>query len=140
MTAAQTAIGLAVNRRIVSLKRPSIAGAKRILAGSWPLAVMSIATTAYYRLDSFILFNARGAEELDYASAYKFIDAAQLAPSVLMTALLPVIATRVDADPRRRQDVLSLAMRTSTAIGTGIALLLAVLAPRLIPLLYGDDF
>jgi O-antigen/teichoic acid export membrane protein len=137
----QTAIGVAMNRRIVPVGRPSLVEARRIFALSWPLALSSLATAAYYRLDSVILFNTKGAAEVGfYSAAYKLLDVAQLAPAVLVAPLLPLVAASVGASLRRRELILSLAIRTGALIGVGIALILIVLAVPLVDLLFGRDF
>jgi O-antigen/teichoic acid export membrane protein len=137
----QTALGVVLNRRVVPLGAPSWTEARRILAVSWPLAVSSLAVTAYYRLDSLILFHARGATDLGYYSAaYKFIDVAQLGPSILVAPLLPLAATSLARDVASRRVLLSLATRTAAVIGTGTAVMLIALASPLIRYLYGDGF
>ncbi len=99
VTLIQTSVAVALNRKVVPLGRPSILEARRILSISWPLAIGAIAYTAYYRLDSVILFHARGATELGYyAAAAKFIDVALLAPSILAAPLLPLAATSMTMD------------------------------------------
>jgi O-antigen/teichoic acid export membrane protein len=141
VTVLQTAAGLVMNRRIVPLTRPTSREARRILAVSWPVAISSIAFTAYYRLDSAILFHARGATELGYyAAGWKFIDVAQLAPTILVAPLLPLAATSLTMDAARRRAILSLATRIAAIIGTGAAVMLITLAPQLISFVYGRGF
>ncbi len=141
VTAVQTAVGLAMNRRVVPLRRPSFTQARRILALSWPLAVSSLAVMAYYRFDSVILFRLRGATELGYYSAaYKFLDVAQIGPSILVAPLLPLAAASLGLGVQRRAAILSLAVRTALIVGTGTAVLLIVLAHPLIRYVYGTGF
>jgi lipopolysaccharide exporter len=141
VTLLQTGVGLVLNRKVVRLGRPSLRETGRIFALSWPLAICSIAFTAYYRLDSVILFHAKGATELGYyAAAYKFIDVAQLAPTILVAPLLPLAATSLEMSEARRRAILSLATRTAAIIGTGTAVMLIALAPQLIAFIYGDGF
>jgi O-antigen/teichoic acid export membrane protein len=141
VTLLQTGIGVAINRRVVPLSRPSMLEARRILAVSWPLAISALAMTAYYRTDSVILFQTRGASELGYyAAAFKFIDVAQLAPGILIAPLLPMAATSAAMDAMRRRLVLSLATRAAAVIGAGTAVVLIALAPQLIDLIFGVSF
>jgi O-antigen/teichoic acid export membrane protein len=141
VTLLQTAVGLVLNRKVVPLGRPSLREARHLFVASWPLAISAIAFTAYYRLDSVILFHARGATELGYyAAAYKFVDVASLAPTILVAPLLPLAATSLLMDEARRRTILSLATRTATIIGTGGALMLIALAPQLIGFVYGRGF
>jgi O-antigen/teichoic acid export membrane protein len=137
----QTGVSISMNRKIVPIGRPSFPEARRILALSWPLAVSSLAVTAYYRLDSVILFSAKGAAEVGYYSAaYKLLDVAQLAPGVISASLLPLAAGSIGMSPAMRQMILSLATRTAALIGIGTALLFITLATPLISFLYGRDF
>jgi O-antigen/teichoic acid export membrane protein len=126
---------------VVRLRRPSSREAALLFAASWPLAVNWIAYTAYYRLDSVILFHARGATELGYyAAAYKFIEVAQIAPTILAGPLLPLVATSLAMEAARRRTILSLTTRTAIVVGTGTAVLLIALAPQLIGVIYGAGF
>jgi O-antigen/teichoic acid export membrane protein len=137
----QTSIGLMMNRRVVPLARPSGAYARQILAASWPLAVSSLAVSLYYRFDSVILFNARGADEVGfYSAAYKFIDVAQLAPSLLVAPLLPLAAASLGGEAARRTVLFSMATRVGMVVGVGTGLMMAVLAPVLVAYLYGSQF
>ncbi|MFC0508348.1 oligosaccharide flippase family protein [Micromonospora costi] len=137
----QTCVGVAINRRLVPLGRPSWAEAGRIFALSWPLAISSLAVMAYYRLGSVILFHLQGAAEVGYYSAaYKFLDVAQLGPAMLVAPLLPIVATSLSMDAHRRNLIFSLAARTGAVVGAGTAVLLIALAPALVAYLYGDDF
>ena len=137
----QTVIGLGMNRRVVPLGRPSSAYARQILAVSWPLAVSSLAVSLYYRFDSVILFQAKGADEVGfYSAAYKFIDVAQLAPSLLVAPLLPLAAASLGGAAARRHVLFSLATRVGMVVGVGTGLMMAVLAPVLVAYLYGSAF
>ncbi|CCH16352.1 oligosaccharide flippase family protein [Micromonospora lupini] len=141
VVAVQTGIGVAINRRLVPLGRPSWAEAGRIFALSWPLAISSLAVMAYYRLGSVILFHLQGAAEVGYYSAaYKFLDVAQLGPAMLVAPLLPIVATSLSMAAPRRNLIFSLATRTGAVIGAGTAVLLIAVAPALVTYLYGDDF
>jgi lipopolysaccharide exporter len=136
----QTAIGVLLNRRIIPLARPSIRHLVAIAKATWPLAISGLATMAYYRIDSLILFHAKGADELGYYSAaYKFIDVAQIIPSVVVAPLLPIIARNRD-NSRRTSVIFSLASRISMTVGIGTAVMLLVLAPMITSLVYGDLF
>jgi lipopolysaccharide exporter len=137
----QTALGVVMNRRVVAVGRPSFTEARRIFALSWPLAISSLATTAYYRLDSVILFDTRGAAEVGfYSAAYKLLDVAQLAPGVLVAPLLPLAAASIGMSLRKRELILSLAMRAGALVGVGTAIVLMVLAGPLVDILFGRDF
>lgn len=141
VTTLQTGIGLLLNRKVVPLRRPSLKLVARIFSVSWPLAVGSFAFTAYYRLDSLILFKARGATELAYyVAGYKFVDVAQILPTILVAPLLPLAATSIGLDENRRRTILSLATRTAAIVGVGVAGMLIVLAPQLVAFVYGSAF
>jgi lipopolysaccharide exporter len=137
----QTVLGLGLNRRIGPVGRPSTVELRRLLSLSWPLAVSSLAVTAYYRFDSVILFHAKGAGEVGYyAAAYKLLDVAQLAPAVLVAPILPLAAGGIRLPPRHRELILSLATRTGALVGVGGALVLTVLAHPLVDVVYGRAF
>lgn len=137
----QTGLGVAMNRRIVPLGRPAVAHARTLLALSWPLAISSVAVMAYYRLDSVILFSARGPSEVGYYSAaYKFLDVAQILPAAVVAPLLALGATSAAKSDLYRKALLSLATRAGALAGIVTAVGLAVLADPLIAWLYGTEF
>ncbi|WP_250037909.1 flippase [Paractinoplanes maris] len=136
----QTATGVLLNKRVIPLTRPSTQHLGAIAKATWPLAISGLATMAYYRIDSLILFHARGAEELGfYSAAYKFIDVAQIIPALVVAPLLPMIARNRD-NPARKKVIFSLASRTGVTVGIGTAAMLAVLAGPITTFVYGDAF
>jgi O-antigen/teichoic acid export membrane protein len=137
----QTTAGVLLNRRVIRVGRPARAEAGRLLAISWPLAVTAIATMAYYRLDSVVLFSTRGAAEVGlYAAAYKFLDVLQVFPAILIAPLLPLAVRYRQRDASVRHEFLGFAVRAGTAVGVVGATSLFVLAEPLMRLAYGVDF
>lgn len=106
------------------------------------LGMIGAGTTVYYRADSILVFRYGGAEEAGfYAAAYRFIDVAQLVPSVLVLPLLPLIArslSEAELDQARRLG--SQAVIVSLAFGIPFAVSLPFLSERLVLLIYGQEF
>lgn len=106
------------------------------------LGMIGAGTTIYYRADSIMVFRYAGAENAGfYAAAYRFIDVAQLVPSVLVLPLLPLIArslSEANLDLARRLG--SQAVVVSLAFGIPFAVTVPFLADRLVLLIYGQEF
>ena len=140
---AQSGIAWAVTRRVTSVSRridPFVLGDLARLA--LPLGIAGLFVTAYYKLDSVILYGFKGAEETAFfAAAYRFLDVLQIFPGVVAAVLLPYISaqrgsqTKGPALESARMALLLLGAISLPIIGGGI-----VLSGDIITLLYGADF
>jgi O-antigen/teichoic acid export membrane protein len=132
-----------VARRIES---PSFAQwptvARSLLQEGWMIGVMGLAVTAYYRLDSIMVYRIAGSAEAGlYAAAYRFLDVAQLLPAALLVPLLPIasraLARGTDGEARllfERVVVIAVAVAMPVVIG------LSVHGSNLVRMIYGPEF
>ena len=146
------AIGLAVTVCMQSLAtivliigfhiphRFNLSGAMQVLRVSWAPAVLGIFVTAYYRLDSVVVYHYAGAAALGhYGAAYRLIDTAQLLPTVLVAPLIPlVVQTRQTSWGSER--VLRAALRYALICGAVVAAVLAGCGKWLLTTLYGREY
>lgn len=107
-----------------------------------PFAIAGISVKVYSYVDSLMLNAFKGPEAVGYYSvAYKLTYAMQFLPLTFTAALYPALSQAYaakDNDGLRRTFMGSL--RLMAAVAFPISAGLSALAPRLIPLLYGDKF
>lgn len=132
-----------------SQTRPVLAGTmvrlRQLVKVAWPIAVGGFFVTTYYRIDGVLLYQFKGAiANADYSAAYRFLDVLQFLPGALLLVVLPLLSAtwRTDAlrGPARRVRVTRLALTVAMAMSLPVAVGGALLAPRLVVLVYGDTY
>jgi O-antigen/teichoic acid export membrane protein len=72
---------------------------RHMVGESWPLMINHLLATVFFKLDVILLEAFRGAMVVGwYSSAYKWLDAINVIPGMLSTALLPVMAVQAHED------------------------------------------
>ena len=67
-----------------------------------PIGLAGALVTVYYRIDSVLIFEIKGAEEAGiYGAAYRFLDPIQFVPVSVLAAVFPVMAAVHVQDPER---------------------------------------
>jgi O-antigen/teichoic acid export membrane protein len=112
---------------------------------AWPIAVGGLFVTTYYRIDGVILYHFKGAiANADYSAAYRFLDVLQFLPGTLLMVVLPLLSatwrTGAQHGPARRVRLFRLALTVTMAMSLPVAVGGALLASRLVRLVYGDTF
>ena len=115
----------------------------QLLRLAWPLGVAGLFVTAYYRLDSIIVYQAVGpVPAAHYAAAYRFLDFLQILPVTGLTILLPVISALRGGQAGNPQ--IARLYQAALVIAAAFALPLVaggvLLAPKLVDLVYGPSF
>ena len=111
---------------------------KDILKKAWPYGLIILLMSTHYRLDGFILERLLSDGKMQagiYASAYRLLDAANMAGFLLASFLLPMIAKQVS----QKKDIESLVLNVRHLLMTyslGIAIIGIFAAPWLNQLLY----
>ena len=144
VAALQAVMGILMVHRLVGVSFGSvITRARQLLRQSWILGLTGVFVTTYYRFDSIALFQIRGADATGYyGAAYRLLDVLQILPSALAGPLLPLIASRLQGrewsqDVQRWVDRLVIVL---FAFAVPVVVGGALLAPKVITLLYGDSF
>jgi O-antigen/teichoic acid export membrane protein len=107
----------------------------RETASVFAIGAGTVLSALYFRIDLFLVELWRGTEAVAlYNAVFRLVEALRLAPAAVIAVLLPAIFQARD----RRMSVRLAAVLTSGAIL--VAWLLAVLAPRLVPAIYGPSF
>ncbi len=135
---ASVTAGYFAKRRLFG--RPTLAAVRLVAVRAAPMAVLGLLVTAYYRIDAVLLYALAGERQTGlYAAAYRFLDVAQLLPSVLVVPLLPILASTA-MDENRRRELVRAIVRIAICVGVGGALAMGAAAPLLITVVYGEQF
>ena len=127
----------------------SLSGAKaqlrKLVGVAWPVGVGGLFVTAYYRMDSLILFHFHGpASTADFSAAYRFLDVLQVIPATLLSVVLPLLASTWRTPTRealhRRQRLFALALTVVVGASLPISVGGALVARPLISFVYGEGF
>jgi O-antigen/teichoic acid export membrane protein len=109
-----------------------------MLREAWPLTVYAAAYAAYFQIDIVLLEKLQPLTVVGYyGAATRFIYPLLQVPAALMTSAFPrLVAASTDGNPRLRGKLLG------TLLGTGFAaaVVLAVGAPWLVPVLLGEKY
>ena len=106
-----------------------------------PFALAGIFVKIYSYVDSLMLRHWHGSVAVgQYAVAYKLTYALQFLPLTFVAALYPGMSNAAANDKKALKPLLEGSLRLMLLASVPLATLLSVLAPRLIPLLYGEDF
>jgi len=112
-----------------------------LLRQAVPLGIAIFLSIAYTRL-AVLLLQARAGELLvaDFSAAHRLVEPGQILPASLLAAVFPAYAHALHANPAGAR---RLALRVSfllAGLGLAVALAFFLLAPWLIPFLYGTDY
>lgn len=114
---------------------------RHLLLQAIPLGVATFLSIAYTRVAALLLqAQAGGAAVGQFSAAYRLVEPAQILPASVLAAVFPAYARALRDDPGAAR---RLGLRTTLGLGVaGAAVAVAFwgLAPRLIPLLYGDAY
>jgi O-antigen/teichoic acid export membrane protein len=116
---------------------------RHALRESFPLMLNNLLATLFFKVDVTLLEPIRGTREVGwYSTAYKFLDAYNIVPSLFTFALFPVMS-RQARDPEGKaalQRSYALAIKLMVAIALPLAAVTAFLAPIMISLLGGQEY
>lgn len=130
-----TGLALARRRGEISWKRPSVQVAVYVARSSFPLAVNTGMTWTLVRLDPAVVGLLSATAAGFFTVGDRIVGALLIVPAVAATTLFPHLAQDVDvrASARRAAGLLGM-------VGVAGAVLGVVLAPLLVPALFGDEF
>ncbi|MBI4138985.1 flippase [Candidatus Uhrbacteria bacterium] len=126
----------------VAISRPRRADLRRLAKEALPFGIAGIAVKVYSYVDSLFLQQFHGSSAVGvYAVAYKLTYALQFLPLTFTAALYPALASLFAA--KREAEMRNTffgSLRIMAAVGFPLSAGLSALSPRLIPLLYGQEF
>lgn len=112
----------------------------RILKTAIPMGLAGVLTTAYYRLDSVLVYEIAGADEAGfYNAAYRFLDVLQILPSTISFVLFPLLAARRRAGADI-QGIGRLAATLMIACAAPVVVVGAMFSDPIISLVYSSTY
>ncbi|MCR4278664.1 MAG: flippase [bacterium] len=126
----------------MSIPKARIADYRRLAIEALPFGIAGLSVKVYSYVDSLFLHRFYGAHAVGiYAVAYKLTYALQFLPITFTAALYPALASAyAKKEASEVQNIFLGSLRLMTAIGFPITAGLSALAPKIIPLLYGDAY
>lgn len=114
---------------------------KEIFLQSMPLGIIILFTFIYFRIDAVMLYYLRGESETGwYSAAFKLVEALLLLVDAVRNALFPLLSKTYGKEDGQFRQIWREATRYLFILSLPMAFGTAVLAPRLIDLLYGNSF
>ena len=112
-----------------------------LLRQALPLGLAIFLSIAYTRL-AVLLLQSRGGELLvaQFSAAHRLVEPGQILPASLLAAVFPAYAYALPADPTGARRLAWRAALLLAGIGLMVALGFLLLAPWLVPLLYGSAY
>lgn len=108
---------------------------RKIMYPAWPMLASNVLIIVYTRLDQFMIAKLLPSSDLGvYSAAARIAEAYLFVPALVATSFYPMLAR----DNTRNTAKLYFDLILFSALGTGA--MVAVLAPFVIPLLFGEQF
>jgi O-antigen/teichoic acid export membrane protein len=125
----------------VAAGRDTLALIGRLARETWPLLLSGVAVSVYMRIDIVMLRNLVGAGAAgQYAAATRLSEIGYFLPVALSASLLPSLLRARAAGAPAYADSMQRYFDLSAALGYGLAIPLALGAPWLVRLAYGEAF
>ena len=113
----------------------------RLIRSALPFAVLTILVSLYFKIDVVLIEHIKGPTQVgQYAAAYKLLEAVIVISWVFSRALLPVLSSLFDYALDTLQKVAQTSFRFFIAIAIPIATATTFLAPKIIHLIYGNNY
>jgi O-antigen/teichoic acid export membrane protein len=140
--AAALALGFAYRRfRTPAPWRYERQVARALLAQSWPFMLSALSITVYMRIDQIMLKAFSGAHEVGvFAAALPLSQIWQMLPMTLVVSFAPFIAKKRLIGADAYDSALLMVFRLFGVLALAVSLLTALLAPVIVPLIYGAQF
>jgi O-antigen/teichoic acid export membrane protein len=117
------------------------ATAREMLAQSWPFLLSGLAITVYMRIDLIMLKVFSGVHEVGiYAAALPISQLWQMVPMTLAISFGPHIARQKLLGELAYQNAMITVFRLFGGLALAAAIMTAIVAPVLLPLVYGPQF
>ncbi len=114
---------------------------REMIFASWPLMLNNLLAGMFYKIDVTLLEPLKGHEVVgQYSTAYKWLDALGLIPSLFTMALLPIVSRQAKEDKPGLERNYYFAVKLLVSLALPVAVLTTFLAPTLIGLLGGARY
>ncbi len=119
----------------------NLAWLKYYLFNGLPLALFGLLGYIFFSTDKIFLSHLRGIEETGYYSAAsRIVGALFVVSSIFNTALYPYLARKVKENKKEINKLLGFLIGGSLVASFGLALITFLIAPILVPLIFGFKF
>jgi PST family polysaccharide transporter len=121
---------------------PSAQLARKLLWDAWPLMISAFSTMVYMKVDQIMLRSMVGETEVGiYASAVKLSELWYFLPMAIANSVFPeIVRSREQMSPERYRYRLQRFYDALAALAYCVAILVSLLAPVLVPLLFGENY
>lgn len=114
---------LLTRQKIKLLSTVKAAVLKEVTLGSLPYGLLGMLGLIYFRVDTLLLSYLRGNFEVGiYGAAYKFLEAVVFIPTVLSTALFPVLSKLHEQSPKQISSLYFKSMKIMLLLSLGMVL------------------
>ncbi|MEP7287936.1 MAG: oligosaccharide flippase family protein [Chloroflexota bacterium] len=108
---------------------------------SWPLMLNNLLSGLFYKIDVTLLEPSKGPKVVgQYSTAYKWLDALGIIPSLFTMALLPLMSRQAKEDKAGLQRSYHFAVKLLVSLALPVAVVTTFIAPALIGVLGGTRF
>lgn len=112
-----------------------------LLKVCFPIVISSISVTLYCKMDQLMIGNMLGDSELGvYSVAVKMAEFWYIVPAMLYTAILPKMSEMYVKDKRTFQNMSQHFADVLAVIGYAAIFLIFILAQKIIPWMYGEEY
>ncbi|HIF9232349.1 TPA: flippase [Photobacterium damselae] len=126
-----------VNQKLVF----SLSEAKVLLKESWPFIISGVSIMIYMRIDQVMIKHYLGLEFVGlYAAVLPLSTVWNFIPVILATSFAPLVAEAKNKSEKEYINLLSKLFRVVTIISLLLSVTIAMLAPFIISVLYGDKY
>jgi O-antigen/teichoic acid export membrane protein len=114
---------------------------REMVGAGWPLMLNNLLAGMFYKIDVTLLEPLQGKTVVGtYSTAYKWLDALGIIPSLFTMALLPLMSRQAREDRAGLQRSYQFAVKLLVCLALPVAVMTTFLAPFLIGLLGGARF
>lgn len=109
--------------------------------GGLPFLYITLVYVLFYRMDVLMLQKMKGEAAVGwYGAAYELVNGFYFIPIILSTALFPVFSRQSSTSLEELRESCGYALKYLLMMAVPLSVGLWILAPEIIPLLYGDRF
>lgn len=114
---------------------------RKFLIEAWPIGVVVILATIYFRIDTVMLSVMKGDWEVGiYGAPYKIVEVLLTVPTIFMSSVFPVITRALDENWNRAKQIFRKAFDFMALLALPIAFGILVIGTPAMVLIAGPDF
>ncbi len=114
---------------------------KNFLVEAWPIGIVVILATIYFRIDTVMLSLMKGEWEVGiYGAPYKITEVVLTVPTIFMTSVFPVITKALDNNLARAQTIFKKAFDSMALLAAPLAFGVTIIGTPLMVMISGQDF